>query len=260
MISKIIAGTALAGAAIAATAGAASAATVQPHAVPRVATGNVALASPLQFEKFLALQGFGPNKGFVDYTNFTYAEPGSGVWAPEAAAHALTITYQGVQYPHTLNAGLVLKADSNNKLEFSGTGQYNGGGYPWTITGQVKGNTVSFTLKTTPASSLPGYVMHATGTIAADGSASGTSLDSLSRVEPWAMPAKSFGEVLNYVAPVQSDTIKVGPRTVTLKYTIPASVPVLGGIKITDQARNHGPVLNINGTDYAVTGGQILVP
>ena len=37
-------------------------------------------AGALQYETFLALQGFGRNHGVVDYTNWTYAEPGSGVW------------------------------------------------------------------------------------------------------------------------------------------------------------------------------------
>ena len=65
------------------TAGAASASTAQArYQPPRVATGSVAVSGegyPVQYEQFLALQGFGRNHGSVDYTNWTYASraPGS---------------------------------------------------------------------------------------------------------------------------------------------------------------------------------------
>jgi len=62
---------------ILATTGAASASTVRVP--PREAYGSVELGGPLQYEQFLALQGFGRNHGQVNYTNWTYAEPGSGV-------------------------------------------------------------------------------------------------------------------------------------------------------------------------------------
>ena len=89
------------------TVGAASAATLPTKPLPRVAYGSVELAGPLQSESFLALQG-GRHHGAVDYTNWTYAEPGSGVFAPAAGSHALVFTYQGSQYAHTLNDGLKL--------------------------------------------------------------------------------------------------------------------------------------------------------
>ena len=68
---------------LAASAAAASAATLPSnHVLPRVAAGSVELGNPLQYETFLALQSVGHHHGGVDYTNWTYAEPGSGVWAP----------------------------------------------------------------------------------------------------------------------------------------------------------------------------------
>ena len=108
------------------TAGAASAATLPTKPLPREAYGSVELASPLQSESFLALQG-GRYHGAVDYTNWTYAEPGSGVFAPAAGSHALVFTYQGSQYAHTLNGGLKLYALSPERLAFSGSGSYSGG-------------------------------------------------------------------------------------------------------------------------------------
>ena len=80
------------------------------------------LGSPLQYETFLALQGSGRHHGIVDYTNWTYAEPGSGVYAPQSGAHQLTFVYQGAPYAHTLNGGLKLVALSPDRLAFSGTG------------------------------------------------------------------------------------------------------------------------------------------
>ena len=50
--------------------------------------------------------------GIVDYTDWTYTEPGSGVWAPVAGPHALVFTYLGTQYAHTLNGGLSMFSSS----------------------------------------------------------------------------------------------------------------------------------------------------
>ena len=120
---------------LATTAATPASAAVRP--LPREAYGSMELGSPLQYETFLALQGFGRNHGQVDYTNWAYAEPGSGVYAPQSGAHQLTFVYQGAQYAHTLKGGLKLVAMSPDRLAFSGTGLYNGGGITWTITGRV---------------------------------------------------------------------------------------------------------------------------
>ena len=80
------------------TAGAASAATLPTKPLPRAAAGSVELGNPLQYETFLALQG-GRYHGNVDYTNWTYAEPGSGVWAPAAGPQALVFTLTGRRMP-----------------------------------------------------------------------------------------------------------------------------------------------------------------
>src|ERR1035438_3146082 len=67
----------IAGGAAGAMAASASASTTQlQYQPPWEAYGSVELGSPLQYEQFLALQGFGRYRGDVDYTNWTYAEPG----------------------------------------------------------------------------------------------------------------------------------------------------------------------------------------
>ena len=111
----------IAGGAAGAMAAGASASTTHQGYQPRETAGFVELGSPLQYEQFLAIQG-GRFHGVVDYTNWTYLEPGSGVFAPAAGPHALVFTYQGSQYDHTLNGGLRLVALSPNQLAFAGSG------------------------------------------------------------------------------------------------------------------------------------------
>ena len=63
----------------------------------------------------------------------------------------------------------------------AGTGSFSGTGYSvspptsWTITGTIKGGTVSFHIAYTAGN--PGYTFDGTGTVAADGSMSGTGTD-----------------------------------------------------------------------------------
>ena len=223
------------------TAGAASASTAQArYQPPRVATGSVAVSGegyPVQYEQFVALQGFGHNHGSVDYTNWTYAEPGSGVYAPTPGADQLFVTYGGVQYAHTLNgASLSLTAVSNNRLAFSGTGAYSGG-QTWTIKGQIfKGNQVRATIYYDAPST---YQMSISGTIQPDGSLSGPAVSACQPGLAFAMPKGSFTSVLSYSTRIQSDHIQ--GRSATFTFTIPNSVSGLGGIQVTDHVRDGGP-------------------
>ena len=270
MISKIIAGVALAGAAIAVPAAAASAATVHPAAPPKISVGSIEMGSPLQYASFVTIQGAGHNHGYIDYTNWTLANPGSGVWAPESAAHALTFS-NGTAYVHTLNSGLVLKADSNNKLEFSGTGEYpatsSTPAVPWTIKGQVKGDKVSFTIAYNAPST---YSVKASGLIAANGSVSGKARGSDGQNLTWTMPAGSFGEVMQFTTRVTSDKVNVRTRTDTFTWTVPASAPAgVAGLKVTSVVHEghtqagdtykHG-VLPGPLSNYPVLAGHVYIP
>ena len=201
-----IAGTTLliAGGAVGAMAASASAATttLQRYQAPRVAVGSVELGSPLQYEQFLALQG-GRFHGDVDYTNWTYAEPGSGVFAPAAGPHALVFTFAGTPYAHTLNGGLKLVALSPDKLAFSGSGAYNGqAGATWKIRGQITDHKVKATI-TYNGTLNPGYKVTLTGTIATNGSVSPRRQSSQHQALTFTMPAGSFTSVLHYIAPIR---------------------------------------------------------
>ena len=84
-------------------------------------------------------------------------------------------TYQGTQYAHTVNGGLNLVAVSPDRLNFSGTGEYNGqAGATWAISGHVKDNEVRFEI-TYDGTLNPGYKADAIGTIAVTARSAGRS-------------------------------------------------------------------------------------
>jgi hypothetical protein len=257
---------------------AASAATTTPaayRAPVRVAVGSIELGGPLQYDTFVALQGFGHNHGYVNYTNFNYPETGSGVWvpagetSPSQVTSPIALTFNG-SYVHTLNGGLVLKALSNDRLAFTGTGSYNTdpSAYPWTIKGQVKGDKVSFTI-VYGGTGNPGYKVVAKGTIASDGSVSGTAATFNKNGTPagpltWAMPAGSFTSVLHIVTPIRSDRFNVGTRTVTYTWSgAPAAGIVTSKVhEGRTQAHDtyaHG-VLPWSLTSFPVLAGHLQIP
>jgi hypothetical protein len=217
------------------------------------AAGSVELANPLQYEVFQAIQG-GRYHGAVDYTNFTYPESGSGVYAPVAGPDALVFTFGGAQFAHTLNGGsLRLAALSNNVLAFSGTGAYSGG-QAWTISGQVAGNRLTATIVYTGTKPL--YKVNMTGRIAPNGSAAGTARSNTGQALTWTMPA-GFRSVLSYVAPISSASVK--GRDASFTFTVPARAG-LGSVKVTVTVHDGGPGARHdsyaqNGTGYAIIGG-----
>lgn len=255
---------ALAAGAAGATAASASAAPVpaafMSNTAAKGAVGSIELGSPLQYEVF-ALQG-GRNHGEVDYTNFTYAEPGSGVYAPEAASIPLTFTYEGSPYAHTLNgASLKLTALSNDRLAFTGTGYYNASASDtWTINGQVNGSRLTATI--TYGAWNPGYAVVLTGRIARDGSVSGTAESSQDQALTFAMPAGSFPSVLSYTAKVQSE--KVQGHNATFTFTIPRHEGSLTGVKVTVKVHDGGRLSRdtyvANGVRYPVLAGVMQIP
>ena len=247
-----VAATGLATAAISSAPVAASAATLTA-AKPALASGSVELGNPLQYETFLAIQN-GWYHGSVDYTNFTFAEPGSGVWAPANAAQALTFTFAGTPYAHILNGGLKLTALSPEKLAFSGSGFYKGqAGATWTINGQVNGGKVTFTIKYDGTLS-PGYTIKASGTIAADGSANGSATSSTGQALTWAEGPGAWTSVLHYVAPIASARVKTG-HDATFQFTIPAKVAGLAGTKVTVTVHDGGWSAAHDTYAHGVTGG-----
>jgi len=248
-----------------ASGGAASAAAATPATLmasygrPAVAVGSVELGSPLQYEKFVALQGFGRYHGAVDYTNWTYAEPGTGVYAPAATPQQLVFALGSSQYAHTLNNdSLKLVALSPDRLAFTGSGEYGqpGSTATWTIKGQVNDGKVRFVI-TYNGSLEPGYTVTATGTIASDGSAQGTATTSDNQALTWQMPAKAWFSVLHYIAPIKSDSIQPWKHggNATFRYVIPASSPDLAGTKVTMIVHDGGPGHARDTLKFGANGG-----
>ena len=227
------------GTALAAYGTTAASAAVRPPA-RHVATGSMELANPLQYEQFQALQGFGRNHGYVEYTNWTalastYGETASGAYAPEAAP--ITLTFNGA-YAHTLNgAGLKLTALSNDRLAFKGTGYYNASTLDtWTIQGQVRGGQLDAVIRY--GAWEPGYLVVLKGHVASDGSVTGTAVDSNKADLTFTMGAGSFPAVLHYTAQIQADQIK--GHNATFQFTIPGKVPGLKGTKVVVKVHDGG--------------------
>lgn len=102
-------------------------------------------------------------------------------------SYTITFDYLGSLYPH--HATLTQTGTS-----VTGSGGYPVGGpdaYSWNATGTVTGNTVNLTANYTLGA--PGTVMTMTGTIASDGSMSGTWQDNFGgvRTGTWSTPAGS---------------------------------------------------------------------
>jgi len=235
---------------LATTAATPASAAVRPPQ-PREAYGSVELGNPLQYETFLALQGFGRHHGVVNYTNWAYAEPGSGVYAPQSGAHQLTFVYQGAQYAHTLNGGLSLVAMSPDRLAFSGTGSYNGGGITWKITGQV----TDARIKAVIAYDGQSYQVTLTGRVASNGAVTGTAISSTGQALTFTMPAGTFASVLHYVAPIRSDQIR--RHDATFQFTIPARVQGLAGTKVTVKVHDGGWGARHDRYAHGVTGTRL---
>jgi hypothetical protein len=242
-----------------ATAGGASAVQLRQHHTVQVAVGSVALANPLQYANFIAVPR-GHFHGSIDYTNFTYPDPGTGVWNISGAT-AITFTAGTTNYAHTLDV-TSLTATSNHSTKFSGTGAY-GTQYTWVITGSVNWNHLKFTIKYNNST----YAVTGTGLIAADGSVTGTATDTYNTALSFTMPAGSAYSVLNYQARVT--WARVSHHRAAFTFTIPNTAPAgLAGLDILVKVHAGGP--NTGGTwahgvapgpvtNYPITSGRIFV-
>jgi len=250
-----VATAAAAGIAVPAAATAASASVVHPavtmahhrYVPPREVRAGVEITSSgyERYAQIFAVQQRGW-KGYVDYTNFNVAETGSGVWAPAGLAETLTFTGSGGPWLYSLNSGVTLVAKSPTTVQFTGSGTYPGG-LVWAIKGTVYRDhgqaKVEFTITySAPAADTP-YKVFAHGTIASDGSASGTGEQTYngSPVLPlgWSLPAGSFQQVDHFRAPVTSESIQVKGQDATVSFVIP-SPAVSAGVPITWQLHNGG--------------------
>jgi hypothetical protein len=254
-----------------ATAGAASARPSPPPPVAR-ATGSVALSGPAQYVKFAVSARHSHHRsGWIEYTNFTYPDPGTNVWNI-GGTHTLTFAVGGSAYQHTMDVTTITPLGPD-ATAFSGTGTYNPdpADYTWTVNGTVHRNTVNFTIVYT-GSADPGYRVTAQGKIAADGSVSGSATDTNGTTLAFTMPPGSAFEALSYTAPVTWASI--GHHNANFVFTIPQGAPAgLAGlpiiVKVHDGGRGYAHDTYAHGvatsphngpvTNYTITSGNISV-
>lgn len=240
----------------------------QAKTVPKT-TGSVELSGPVQYASFDAFAS-SPVKGSVSYTNFEYAAPGSGVWVPESfdlgfglgadptvvVTHAMTVTS--------------FDPTSPTAVRFAGTGDGGGGG-AWisTFTGTISGST--FTLQMTEINAVDPtetYALTGSGTIAPDGSLTGTWSDNYGGGRTGTFVSADIGfEAFHYVAPV--DHVTVTAPDAYFDFTIPAGVPNAGihvYVHVNDGGSSgaghdtwgHGTSPG-SFTDYTVEAGNLTV-
>jgi hypothetical protein len=223
-------------------------------------TGSVALSGPAQYESFNNIGG--PASGSVSYTNFTYADPGSGAWSlPSNTPVEIDFGFGGGNYPHHLTVDS-LQPTGQSSFTFTGHGSYDPDqSYTWNATGSVSGTTLSIHIVYTGTQA--GYTLDASGTISADGSVTGTSFsDSLGRTLTWSMPAGSAFEVLSYAA--SASAVQISGSSAQFSFVIPAGHALAGTqvtVNVTDggsPGAGHDQYAH-NNTSYQITGGNLTV-
>lgn len=219
-------------------------------------TGSFSLANPTQYESVNAFVG---DKGSVSYTNFTYADQGSGVWSLHSNI-AVNFGLDGAPYPHTMVVDSISPTGLAS-FDFTGHGSYvQDPSYTWTAKGSVSGTSI--TLHITYTGSNKGYAADATGTIAADGSVSGSATSSTGQDLSMAMPAGSAFEALSYTAPVSG--VQVSGSDGQFSAAIPAG-HVLAGTAFTVKVHDGGSpgagndTYAQDGTSYTIAGGNLTV-
>ena len=200
------------------------------------ATGGIALAGPSQYVSFDAFDyGATGDRGTVAYANFEYPAAGTDVWNV-AGTYPLDFVTGGATYSHSMSVATV-RPMSATASKFSGTGFYvPDPSYTWTVKGSVHDSTIDFVIVYTGTNA--GYSVTATGTIAANGSMSGTATSSTLQALTWSTPAGSVHEVLSYRADVSCAVI--GDTTATFVFQIPSGFPGLSGLNIVAKVADGG--------------------
>lgn len=118
---------------------------------------------------------------------------------------AYTIDFQlgGGHYIHTMNVSSFDTSTGN----FSGTGFYNpNNSYTWNVTGDINGNDMTFHILYTGTNA--GYTVDATGTIANDGTMSGTAVSNSSQNFTWTIsPKATFDRRAEITSPDENEYI-----------------------------------------------------
>lgn len=171
--------------------------------------------------------------------------------------YTVAIEYQGTDYPHDIS----LAQDAAGNLTGNGTSVAGGNTYTWVITsGEVDGDDISFTADYTATQDAvtPQAVMEVEGTIAQDGTLSGTWSDNYDGGNRWGDWTSTTGEASEMtmtpaVADVDNDGYVSGAEGVPFYGAVVNSFTTSGDTT-EDSALALGrfPVANANG-DYLYT-------
>lgn len=229
-----------------------------PAATPK-ATGGVELSAPMQYLEFNAFDYGAPanDRGSVAYTNFTKAEPGTGVWMlSDEVDFVLQFTDPGIgERDHTMNVTSVTPL-SAHKIAFTGTGYNNGyqGTYDWSAHGIVDSSVspAEFSMDFVYTSQLAGMGGHLDGTITA-GVISG---DFTSDWGDGTWSATSAYEVFSYTTQPNCVTVSSSTHKAAFSYVIPAGVSLAGTpvLWVMTDLGSPGAVYDTLGFTTAFTG------
>jgi hypothetical protein len=183
-------------------------------------TGSVQLAGG--YRQYLSYDAFAttPAKGSVNYTNWDYASSGSGVWVPASSFNMGFGVDSGpvvATYAQSVAAWTPVSATTDT---FSGSGGC-GCGWVSTFAGSLSGSVFNLSM-TEISTSNPAetYAMSATGTVAADGSVSGSWSDNYAGGRSGSFVIDDIGhEIVHYVAPVAHAS--VSGHDAWFDYTVP---------------------------------------
>ena len=224
-------------------------------------TGSIGMDGTVQYAEFNAFQT-DPVKGSISYTNFDYVVPGTGVWLP-SGTFDLDLMWQGSgPYVHTVTVDGYLPF-SPTGVVFWGTGYYvPDPGWTETFSGTIEGSSFELTLIPDDGGAKYNWTSATlTGSIASDGTVSGSWSDTLGRTDAFTV-SSGLHEVFHYVAPV--NYVDVTYPSATFGYTIPEGIP-LAGLYVTLTVIDGGSpgsghdTFRVYDTPYDIVSGNLTV-
>jgi hypothetical protein len=232
-------------------------------------TGSVNIDNPDLYSGFNNIGGTPTaSTGSLTYTNFNYADPGSGVWSLHKGTPIhFNVAVGNANFNHVLIVDSI-EPSGPNALTFTGHGHWadlNGPDGPivnWTATGTVSGGQMVLHLTyTTGPAGYVGYTATDTFTIAPDGGGSGTSSDAA--VTGITLDPGSLFEALAFNAPVSNVSFPNGTDA-QFSSVVPAG-HALAGTPFTVKVHDGGnpgvghDTWSQDGTSYTVDGGNLTV-
>jgi hypothetical protein len=214
--------------------GTAAAAPAMASTAPHL-TGSVALAGPA--DQYAALNNIAaPNLGSLSYTNFNVADSAaSGVWSLPKASPVEIDFGLGGNYPHHMTVASI-QPTGLGSFTFTAHGSYDPDqSYTWDATGSVSDTALSLHLVYTGSNA--GYSVDASGTIAGDGSVSGSATSSAGQNLTMAMGPGSLFQALSFTAPVSD--VSFGTGSAHFASAIPAG-HTYAGTPFTEDVTDGG--------------------